>query len=255
MLQVNKARLPEQQTFPVAEFVTPAEIYAAVVGFLRRQHSVILFVFLSCSRWALSTSSPAHPDIPGMPSYSLTSIKVSFCSPQASVPDVPLDSAAVDTQIEIIKSQNIALSVIKDLHLNQDPEFISPRAGFIGAILGFVTNTLTSAVNLILPSEKSASGSSPDFRVMQTALGTFESRLSVGRVGLTYAIDINFQSYNPDRAAQIANAVAEAYVVEFARREVSNDAAGGDVVAGSIEGTARAINKCPTGGPRLQDKK
>ena len=44
-------------------------------------------------------------------------------------------------------------------------------------------------------------------------MGTFQSRLDAKRVGLTYAIEIDFRSLSPDRAALIANAVADAYVV------------------------------------------
>ena len=53
---------------------------------------------------------------------------------------MPLDTASVDTQIQIIKSDNVALSVVKDLHLNEDPEFISPRAGLIGTVIGLISN-------------------------------------------------------------------------------------------------------------------
>ena len=38
--------------------------------------------------------------------------------------------------------------------------------------------------------------------------------MTIKRVGLTYAIEIEFKSLSPKRAAQIANAVAEAYVVD-----------------------------------------
>ncbi|HTV28339.1 MAG TPA: polysaccharide biosynthesis tyrosine autokinase [Xanthobacteraceae bacterium] len=215
MLQINKSRVGEPQTFPIAEFVTPAEIYAATIGFVRRRFSVILFVFvliLALGAVYLFTSPPRYT---GHAVLLIDTQQSRFLQSQAPLGDAPLDSATVDTQIEIIKSQNIASSVIKDLHLNEDPEFIAPRAGFVGTIMGLAVNTVTSALNFIVPTaDQGGNAPSPDFRRMQTALTTFESRLSVTRVGLTYAINIDFQSYNPDRAAQIANAVADAYVVD-----------------------------------------
>ena len=42
----------------------------------------------------------------------------------------------------------------------------------------------------------------------------FEDRLTVSRVGMTYVIEIGFKSIDPDRAAQIANAVADAFIVD-----------------------------------------
>src|SRR5207248_663704 len=46
------------------------------------------------------------------------------------------------------------------------------------------------------------------------ALSVFEKRLSIKRVGLSYVIEIGFQSTSPARAAGIANALAEAYIVD-----------------------------------------
>ena len=42
----------------------------------------------------------------------------------------------------------------------------------------------------------------------------FQNRLSIKRVGLSYVIEIAFRSLQPERAAQIANAVADAYIVD-----------------------------------------
>src|SRR5262249_48746798 len=53
-----------------------------------------------------------------------------------------------------------------------------------------------------------------EFELARQAIRTFQDRLTVKRVGLTYVINISFRSLSPDRAAQIANAVAEAYIVD-----------------------------------------
>src|SRR5262249_58996346 len=45
-------------------------------------------------------------------------------------------------------------------------------------------------------------------------LGEFERGLNVKRVRLTYVIEISFRSFSAERAAEIANAVAEAYIVD-----------------------------------------
>ena len=43
---------------------------------------------------------------------------------QQAFGELPLDTAQVETQIELLKSENIGLSVIKDLKLTEDPEFV-----------------------------------------------------------------------------------------------------------------------------------
>ena len=45
-------------------------------------------------------------------------------------------------------------------------------------------------------------------------MAAFADRLKVGRVGFSHVIEIGFSSRSPERAAQIANAVANAYIVD-----------------------------------------
>jgi len=210
MLQISKSPSTDQQSLPESEFASLAEIYAATDGFVRRQYSVIVFVllltlvlgtvyiFTSASRYT------AHALL------IMDTHKPQFLQSDPQAGALPIESAAVDTQIEILNSENVALSVIKDLHLNEDPEFISPSAGFLGA----VANLATGAVNAVLRSYHTANEPSAEYLVTRRALRTFQEHLKVKRIGLTYAIEIDFESLSPDRAAQIANAIADAYVVD-----------------------------------------
>src|SRR3954451_14161120 len=49
---------------------------------------------------------------------------------------------------------------------------------------------------------------------MRQAIGIFEKNLEATRMGFSYVLEISFLSNDPDRAAQIANAVADAYIVD-----------------------------------------
>jgi polysaccharide biosynthesis transport protein len=59
-------------------------------------------------------------------------------------------------------------------------------------------------------------------------INTFERNLDAVRVGMSYVLDISYTANDPDRAAQIANAVADAYIVDqldakfHANRRASN---------------------------------
>jgi succinoglycan biosynthesis transport protein ExoP len=216
MLQINKPRLVAEQELPTSEFLTPAELYATFISFLRRQFSVIVFVLLLTLALGIVYIFTAPERFTGRAVLVIDTHKAQFLQSASPFVDLPMDSATVDTQIEVMKSENVVLSVIKDLHLNEDPEFISPRAGLVGTVVGFVADAITKAVSFVLPSrpQEDVSAPTPSYRVMQRALRTFQSQLDVRRVGLTYAIEVDFRSLNPDRAAQIANAVADAYVVD-----------------------------------------
>ena len=111
-------------------------------------------------------------------------------------------SATVETQVEILKSENISLAVIKDLHLIDDPEFTGGGGGALGAVFGFVSGLFSSG--------QPAS----EFALTRKALGRFESNRTIKRLGLTYVMEIGFTSHDPAKAAQIANAIADAYIVD-----------------------------------------
>jgi succinoglycan biosynthesis transport protein ExoP len=75
-------------------------------------------------------------------------------------------------------------------------------------MVGLTVDAITAAVHAVLSlGAQPSTAVSPEY----TALQTFHRRLKVKRVGPTYAIEINFDSRNARRAAQIANAIADAY--------------------------------------------
>ena len=48
---------------------------------------------------------------------------------QQGYPNAAADSAFVDIEVEVLKSENLARSVVRTLSLQSDPEF-APSAGF-----------------------------------------------------------------------------------------------------------------------------
>ena len=213
MLQVNKSRLAGDQGASAPEFLSPTELYAATIAFLHRQFSVILIVLFCMLAAGVGYLLTAAPRYTGNAVLVIDTHKPQMFQgqSQAQVADLPIDSAVVDTQIEILKSENIATSVIKELHLDNDPEFIAPKRSLIGTIIDFVTFALTPNI----PSFETVSDNAPpEFRRMRTAIWTLESNLKVKRSGLTYAIDLEFKSLRSDRAAQVANAIADAYMLD-----------------------------------------
>jgi succinoglycan biosynthesis transport protein ExoP len=212
MLQIDKTRSTYENVTSTPDGVALKELYTELISFLRRQRSTIVFAFLTAIALAACYLLTAAPWYTGHAVLVLDSHKPQLFQSTSALADVPVDSAAVDTQIEVLFSENIALSVIKDLHLDNDPEFISPPRGLKGTVLGIVNDL----INVALPSREPSNASAPsaEFQYTQWALNTFQSRLKARRIGLTYAIQIDFQSLNPDRAAQIANAVGHAYVMD-----------------------------------------
>jgi capsular exopolysaccharide synthesis family protein len=112
------------------------------------------------------------------------------------------DSAFVDSQVEVLKSENLARSVVRTLSLQSDPEFARP-AGFLAAIQGF-----TGGIGVL-----GASPTSTESDQFGHVVRTFQKNLTIKRTGLTYVVSIDYRSLDPNKAARISNAAAEAYLV------------------------------------------
>ena len=123
---------------------------------------------------------------------------------QQGYPNAAADSAFVDSEVEVLKSENLARSVVRTLSLQSDPEF-APSTGFAAAIQGFIEGI----VEAVLGTSRTSTESDQFGRVVRL----FQKNLTIKRTGLTYVVSIDYRSLDPDKAARISNAAAEAYLV------------------------------------------
>src|SRR5579871_80515 len=125
--------------------------------------------------------------------------------------DPAVDQEAVTSQAQIIMSRDVAREVIKKLKLNEKPEFdptlngVSPVKSLL-ALIGLVKDPLSMT---------------PEERV----LTAYYDRLSVFPVEKSRIIGVVFLSEDPELAAQVANAIADAYLVR--QREAKQEQAQG----------------------------
>jgi succinoglycan biosynthesis transport protein ExoP len=199
MLQFNKTH-PAGEGYrrpgPEPEVNSPTELLEHLLGIVRRQYLVILFVGLLTVALGLVYVVTATPRYMAVATMFIDRGRVQpFAQQQQILIDNPIDSAAIEGQLQILKSETIALSVINNLHLADDPEF-GGSIDNAGTILGLLSR---------------GSGSNSSDR-SRNALASFEKRLSASRVGMSFVIEISFISNKPERAAQIANAIVEAYI-------------------------------------------
>ncbi len=132
------------------------------------------------------------------------------------ISDLKADAATVDSEVEVIRSKQIAHRVIDQLGLHDDREFIGISTfQAILLRLGLVQRAFknieplapTSIADLITPSRNLSREPERD------EIGrAFEQRLKVVRVRTTLVIEIHFTSADPVKAARIANAIADTYL-------------------------------------------
>jgi exopolysaccharide transport family protein len=110
------------------------------------------------------------------------------------------DAALVDTEVQLIDSRAMAEQVAERLGLFAVPEFNPEVAAEGEGPLGW-----------LVPGQFDAEAADPRI-VRERTIDNVLDAIEVERVGITYAINITARSRDPVRAADLANAFAEAYV-------------------------------------------
>ncbi|MEE9388265.1 MAG: polysaccharide biosynthesis tyrosine autokinase [Paracoccaceae bacterium] len=125
------------------------------------------------------------------------------------------DNARVDSEVEILKSDAIALAVIASEKLATDTEFGSQPS---------LRDKLASSFGL-------ASASPPDARhVTAKTLERLKQNTTIRRRGLTYLVTVSTISRSPDKAADIANKLSQAYIDQQVQAKIFRSLAARDVL-------------------------
>jgi succinoglycan biosynthesis transport protein ExoP len=132
----------------------------------------------------------------------------------AILSEVNLDSEMVESQLAIIKSTVFLRRVVEKLGLISDSEFGSPGSATPQSL------SLFARIRSVFSSESSASTparqNQDEITTARTmsSVQTLRGEITAARAGQGYVIGISVTSTDPARAARLANAVADGYVVE-----------------------------------------
>ncbi len=126
------------------------------------------------------------------------------------IAEAAYDPGAIESQVEIIRSESVALAVVKALDLDKDPEFIGEAT--------VAQQGIRFAMSLLNPrswfgSDEVTHASEAEARQRRAAQELLQN-MDVRRVGRSYVLALSYQSRNPSKAAQIANAYANAYFAD-----------------------------------------
>lgn len=138
----------------------------------------------------------------------------------------PLDTSAVDTEVEMLKSRALSEAVIEKLGLLSDPEFnpppgstwrvkFSPQWPFID---------VSSKVKEVTPQD-----------MLRKTVNAVQRRTRAQRVGLTDVVRVGFSSSNPEKAAKIDNALIAAYLARQVTEKVNLVAQANDELTASVD--------------------
>ncbi|MFO6423771.1 GumC family protein [Motilimonas sp. KMU-193] len=133
------------------------------------------------------------------------------------------------TQFEILKSDSIALEVIRKLDLTNNPEF-NPALIEEQKLLdiSFDIYELLPFLNGLKKPAPELSEEEATYRLEQRVLAVFKSKLAISPVRKTQLVNISFSSTSPALAAQVANEVGNVYIESNldSTMQVANKASG-----------------------------
>jgi uncharacterized protein involved in exopolysaccharide biosynthesis/Mrp family chromosome partitioning ATPase len=147
-----------------------------------------------------------------------------FLRPEAEkqlVDRTTIDAEAVNSQVQLILSRDLARDIIKAFNLADRPEFDTAKRG---------PSILRAVLSLI------GLGSDPsEISVEERVLRSYYERLQAFQVDKSRVITIEFQSQDPLLAANVANGIAERYLVLQRAAKLAQTRAAGQWLAAEIE--------------------
>lgn len=226
---LENARFAQAQFSAEDEYAKPESkiSFTSLVGALRRSAGLIgaflvvavlvAFIYLQVTPPIYSTAAKIILlDAPSVAPFQQESV---FAGATYNVSEV-------ESQAALIKSDYIINKLIETYKLTEDPRFVTPRRGLRGLAFN-VLEPMLGRFDLFKPLLswiKPAESEPKDlFEVVRDRI---YGGLSVGRIGVTYVLNVDVTWDSAETAAFIANAIAQVYLADrLERRQNEAEAA------------------------------
>ncbi|MBU2289295.1 MAG: GumC family protein, partial [Gammaproteobacteria bacterium] len=193
-------------------FAGAVDLHALLATFRRRLKlflALALLVFVAVLVFTLQ----ATPLYTATASVMIDTRTSQVVDSQAVLSGLSADAGVVDTEVEILKSRQLAERVVEALNLEEDPEFNSAFGS--PGLIEQVSNGIGSLFGASAPDRARRQLTELEAqRQRERVVDTVRNRLTIRRVGLTYVMGVSFTSPSQQKAARIANAFAQNYLLE-----------------------------------------
>ena len=191
-----------------------------ILNLLRRRLSLIVATLVVCLGIAGIAVFALTPIFSASALVLVDTSRNALIDPEAQVSSASAENARVDSEVEILRSETVLLDVIEREGLLSDEEF-GVRLGLRDRVLAFLR-----LGDADLPQGDAA---------VQSVLNRVKNAVSVQRRGLTYLISVQARSEDPQKAAQLANALAEAYIQDQMQSKIEGVLAARDVLEARLQ--------------------
>jgi exopolysaccharide transport family protein len=202
MLQTDRHRAPSYNHEPESGGI--GQLIDAGLAFLRRQYLVIILAASLGMSACLIYLRITPPTYTAQVQVMLENAKTQFVQQQSILAEPILDLALFETQVQILKSRGMAVQIINQFKLADDPDFKPPAPA-----LPSLWHRVRALFGSPIPNDPEPP---PPSEPQEGLISAFQGRVAVSRIGFSNLIEIGYSSTNPLRAAEIANAIASAYL-------------------------------------------
>jgi capsular exopolysaccharide synthesis family protein len=130
------------------------------------------------------------------------------------------EASTVESQVHVLRSRSMMRRVARDLNLADDPEFnpsiVEDESSFLSA-LNPISWLPQSWQKVVAGSDEPKTFLTQEQKIEITEDGVIERvlrGLDVDREGTAFVINISYTSVSPTKAARLANAISELYIVD-----------------------------------------
>ena len=127
----------------------------------------------------------------------------SVANPQELFQLDEVSDAYLETQYKVLASDDLAERVIQQLGLDRQAEFLPPARAWPWSASAAAAPPISPPIG---------SGAVPDLSVRETVLTRFQDRLDIRPIRRSHAVELRFDSQDPELAARAVNSVAENYI-------------------------------------------
>jgi succinoglycan biosynthesis transport protein ExoP len=127
----------------------------------------------------------------------------------AATGTIIIETAEIASQVEIVKSEAVAQSVIRQLGLTEDPELLRSKSW--QSVLHEAVSSITARFTAVRQDAEKEEVDT-EAEVLRRTMAAFLARVTVQRVGQSYVLEIGYLSNNAKKSARVANALAKTYI-------------------------------------------
>lgn len=198
----------------------------SIIELLRRQIRLIGLTVLIVLGLALAYLATVTPTFTAQSLILFDPAQKNLLDAEQVYSSAQADNARIESEVEILRSPTTALAVIERASLITDPEF--------GPSIGMRERLLTAVG---LGSDEVQTGET----LLKSVITRFQDASTVRRRGLTYLISVQVTSEDPDRAARLANTMADVYIEAQVQAKVASSLSSRDILQAQIDAGRDAV--------------